>query len=1207
MNKFGDPEDQDYQRVARRIEEYLQKIREGIPLQRADACIRKHYADGKLKIVRLSGEELDMSQCYINLAIVKEFREEPETRQLSLFGRLNVETPNMEASVELPALFNSRQNTHDHTKGPRRILIRGRAGVGKTTLCKKIVHDFIHKKMWDGLFARVLWVPLRELKKKVYTKYNLSEAFLQIYFKHQTDGKTLANSLWDAVKKADPCDSLFILDGLDEVVELLDPKHEAFSLLAELLNSPNVIITTRPNALFPNGVEKPTLELETIGFYLDQVHTYVEEVMPKNAKEIRSFLQRHKLIQSLVRIPIQLDALCLTWDENFKNNPIPETMTAVYEAIVQRLWRKDILRLGKLAGPSADMASNAEIEERTETEAKILEYLAFSGMYNNLVEFQPEHRDGIRKLATTTGNVFDELLGELSFLRSSNPSERMRQRSYHFLHLTFQEFFAAKYFVRQWEAGNELKYQDFKTGGSSEITTDVFLRQEKYTGRYDIFWRFTVGLLSGDKVPGFFEAIEHEPLDLVGPTHQRLVMHCLTEANALKSKLRSDLESRLSGWLIVQSDLIPYFLLTAEAEFPDGALLSALERSSDDQKTIIIQSVGGHNRHLSDVVVTALVGIIKDKAYHVATAAAITLGYQSKISEAVIARLGNEYNRRLDGLSTAAEIKVLGKQSNSSNLVAKAVVELFEAEHTKSYAERIATVALANVNLSEAASTTFLELITTNNPFQHTATGALKYSSNLSMAIIPALVRFIENECNDEEVRLSLIKALRRSSHLPETAITALVKIIENECCNKEIRAAATSALQRNRNVSETTIMALVKIVENKCYNEEVRVAAASALDQQNLPETAITALVKIIENECYNKKIRAAATSALKHHYNLSETAITALVKIVENKCYNEEVRVAAFSVLESQCSSERVTAALVKIIENERCTEDVRVSAVETLMRKSSLSEIATTSLTPLLDETQLDYSEVETVADAVISHRTNLPGPAIKALIARIGDRRVRRALCPATAEALNNRKDLPETAIAPFLSAFEYKGFRDFDLKFLGIALLVLENRTNLSEAVTTALVGRMREVEYRRSEIARVLGKQTNLSEATIKAIILLHQNESIRSDIARHLGRESNLSDKIAEGMKSIIESEGSDESFDLLKLLYGSFLHRGFSEQFCMYMEEDHLVIYLPNGSRIRIKVPSRELAMAAIDEGRRLYLPPGYSNLWPGSSLGY
>lgn len=70
MNKFHGPSDADYQKVADKIEEILQKIRK----KEADDWIRdKQYTEERLKIERLSGDLLPMDQCYINLAIVEHF------------------------------------------------------------------------------------------------------------------------------------------------------------------------------------------------------------------------------------------------------------------------------------------------------------------------------------------------------------------------------------------------------------------------------------------------------------------------------------------------------------------------------------------------------------------------------------------------------------------------------------------------------------------------------------------------------------------------------------------------------------------------------------------------------------------------------------------------------------------------------------------------------------------------------------------------------------------------------------------------------------------------------------------------------------------------------------------------------------------------------------------------------------------------------
>lgn len=96
---------------------------------------------------------------------------------------------------------------------------------------------------------------------------------------------------------------------------------EMYQFLQFLLKQPNVIITSRPSTELPDGLQ-PDFKLETIGFYPDQVIAYVEKAFtnpdtdiakPQTVGDVRSFLQEHQLVQTLVRIPIQLDALCYTW------------------------------------------------------------------------------------------------------------------------------------------------------------------------------------------------------------------------------------------------------------------------------------------------------------------------------------------------------------------------------------------------------------------------------------------------------------------------------------------------------------------------------------------------------------------------------------------------------------------------------------------------------------------------------------------------------------------------------------------------------------------------------------------------------------------------------------------------------------------------------------------------------------------------------
>ena len=628
MNKFSGPHDPDYEIIAERIDYLFRKIRQGRAIERADVWIRtKRYSLKELKIERLSGELLPMDRCYINLALVEHSgvsdnrAEEDDASQkaspFSLFARLKTERPDESMEVALPTLFEPRQARDGQMRRPNRILVRGRAGVGKTTLCKKIVHDFTSGGMWQDLFDRVLWLPLRNLKRRRSSAYNFGSLFYDEYFSQHPQGKDLANALWSTLLQTTSERTLFILDGLDEVVE--DLEGDMLIFFTELLDQPNVIITSRPHTMLPPGIEDVDLHLETIGFYPDQLKTYVENAFTdpktgqidfKTVAKIQSYLQQHPLVEGLVRIPVVLDALCFTW-EDFIEKDVPRTMTAVYQSIEDRLWRKDAVKLEKLTKSQALGARPREITSSISDQRHLLQHLAFTGIYNDVIEFEPKHCDAILDGPTFTGKNFllNETLKCLSFLRTSDPLLGSRDQSYHFLHLTFQEYFAARYFVRQWKANRPLEYIMFGDGrsrGSKPANLDPsdFLQRNKYKSRYDIFWRFVAGLLNeegGEEASQFLKAIEAEPFDILGPMHQRLVMHCLSEIQT-EITFRNDLEERLFQWLLFECKYTYHSSLATEMEFPVSVLLRALRESPKGTKFILLRSLQKRPGIESDVL-----------------------------------------------------------------------------------------------------------------------------------------------------------------------------------------------------------------------------------------------------------------------------------------------------------------------------------------------------------------------------------------------------------------------------------------------------------------------------------------------------------------------------------------------------------------------------------------------------------------------------
>lgn len=126
---------------------------------------------------------------------------------------MNVQKLNTDKSVTLPKLFEKRKCPDGTEARPKRVLIRGCPGVEKTTLCKKIVHDFLHAHLWAEYFDRIFWIPLRSLKG---TK-SFNELLYDKYFALHREQDCLVSALCEAI--FDPTDqrTLLLLDGLDEI------------------------------------------------------------------------------------------------------------------------------------------------------------------------------------------------------------------------------------------------------------------------------------------------------------------------------------------------------------------------------------------------------------------------------------------------------------------------------------------------------------------------------------------------------------------------------------------------------------------------------------------------------------------------------------------------------------------------------------------------------------------------------------------------------------------------------------------------------------------------------------------------------------------------------------------------------------------------------------------------------------------------------
>ncbi|KAF9435024.1 hypothetical protein BGZ76_007022 [Entomortierella beljakovae] len=550
-----------------------------------------------MSIQRISGDEMDIGSCYINLAVVETPDEHTigNTDSMETFHRL----PNYEDNVNsntlsvltIENIFNKRKLKNGQEGIPKKTLIHGRAGIGKSTLCKKILHLY-QNGMWRDQFNAVLWIPLRQLR--AYHARNiedlLSEKFFSQYPKQDREAfvRTMTDdSFQDNV--------LFILDGLDEIV--LDAKQEVGlaleGFLRKLLQNEYVIVTSRPSGIDAKLLPTLDQELETIGFSTRDVSNYISKALdPEEAEEVQAFIQQTPLIQSLVNIPVQLDVICFSWD-TLPKDPSAITMTKLYQSMVYKLWKKDACKLRKsstkgkeLTKEQIDRLLPSQVDRLISIEMEYLAYLAFKGMKEqHQIEFDEptlsqamEELDGFRANAnpdsedTSLPETLIDDLKETSFLHTMDADVDYKKSGSHhkwyFLHLTFQEYYASMWIARHLNIRHLKSSNKLAVSMSVDETTE-FMKQNKYNPRYEIVWWMVAGQLKGAVLESFFDLLQQAPRDLIGARHRVLLTGCYKEGRTQllshAAYKANEIENELLEW--------KHFEMTMNGESIDESII----------------------------------------------------------------------------------------------------------------------------------------------------------------------------------------------------------------------------------------------------------------------------------------------------------------------------------------------------------------------------------------------------------------------------------------------------------------------------------------------------------------------------------------------------------------------------------------------------------------------------------------------------------
>ena len=382
----------------------------------------------------------------------------------------------------------------------RKVLIVGRPGIGKTLCCSKILRDWAFNKVFlKTPDAKIHFDATFLIKFRAFnaaTDLSLREL---LTLSEHSPSDHMDDEVWNYILE-NPQRVLLIFDGIDEFkhnskirkenfkpqfrnrVDEKMPLHGLYEKLAtgKLLNGAAVLTTTRPTAL--SCIERVNFDkvFEILGFSSEQVEEYVTKFAEED-KHAGETIWRHiggnRNILSLCYIPASCFIICSTLFQmvkfyGSKSLSLPTKLTDIYKKAVKIFYLRHNEEIRDEDFTREDFESDdlpLEVEKKFEK----LEKMAFEGIRDGKLIF------GGNEVRGMEGSALFHRLPD----RETAPLKREQQ--FCFIHLTVQEFFAARHLANM-----------------SETELRNFVSMNIEDGKWQLVFQFLAGLMNEkEKLP----------------------------------------------------------------------------------------------------------------------------------------------------------------------------------------------------------------------------------------------------------------------------------------------------------------------------------------------------------------------------------------------------------------------------------------------------------------------------------------------------------------------------------------------------------------------------------------------------------------------------------------------------------------------------------------------------------------------------------
>ncbi|MGO8866183.1 MAG: HEAT repeat domain-containing protein [Alphaproteobacteria bacterium] len=856
-----------------------------------------------------------------------------------------------------------------------RLLIFGAPGQGKSTLLRHMLLEATERWLGDPLGAP--FPCLIRLSQWMETD-GAPEGRLQRYLTTHLPG--FAEISRDAAEAWYAGKVLWLLDGIDEIRGAAARERflEELTRLAAPSSRHRFVVSTRPAGEPPGGIGAEWLRTELPALAEPQVLAILRNWSQVLAKKDGLYLDAPDFAARLAANPglrqVHSNALLLTMAVLFfkQRKRLPNDRWEFYVGAEQSLrdsWARHRLNDKDAASLPGDYA------------ATVLESLALDGMQEGRVLFTAggvaaRVRAVLAGRNWTGGEQDAEAPRFLDAARDAiGVLVEQAPEQYGFVHLTFQEFLAARALVRRGEDAPAIIARFWDHPDWRETWMFYALGCQTLQGRFaELF-----DIVLRRERPHTLDAVLHRPertaLRLAGVGSERLpdtaepaltwaasalargserdVGHVLEVLagweRPLPDRLRDDVIGQLRR---VHRDLHLLAVQALSARSDDAKVRAALLTAcKDDYSVVRGAAVQALSARVNDAPVrAALLAAWKDTSMDVREAAVQALSARTD-DPTVRAALLTAWNDERWDVRQAA-VKALSARTDDANVRAALLVD---CKRDRWAARRAAVQAL---------------------------------SARADDATVRAVLL---SACKDEhwEVRGAALHAL--SLRADDTTVgAALLAACEDE--HWIVREAAVQALSAR--ARDPTVRAAL-LAACKDHHTVVRGAAVQALSASADDATVRPALLAAFKDEHWD--VRGAAVRSLSERSDVT-TIRAALLTACKDERW--DVRKAALKAISARTDDASVRAALLTACKDELC--DVREAAVQALSARADDTRVCAALLAACKD----NYSDVRGAAIQALSTRADVP-TVRPALLAALEDNET--AVRRAAVQALSGRPD------------------------------------------------------------------------------------------------------------------------------------------------------------------------------------------------------